>query len=93
VCRLNELGAGDFDLNYIRDRQGHEVDFLITNDRKPCMLIEAKMGERNLTKSLLYFSKLLKLPCCQIVSCIDDAEAYPSQRYVVPAWRFLAMLG
>ncbi|MDQ7826685.1 MAG: ATP-binding protein [Candidatus Eremiobacteraeota bacterium] len=93
LCRLNEQGAGDFDLHYVRTREGHEVDFLITYDRKPLVLIEAKARERSLTRSVSYFSRLLSVPCFQVVWKLDDAEEHPGERFVVPAWRFFALLG
>ena len=39
---------GEFELFYIRDKQKREVDFLMTKDHEPWMLVEAKSGERNL---------------------------------------------
>ncbi len=93
VCRMNELGAGDFELYYIRDREGREVDFLIVRDRKPLALVEAKKGESALSRSGVRFSGALDVPYYQLVSEHDTVEAYQSNMFIVPAWRFLALLG
>lgn len=37
-----DLGYGDYGLWYLRDREGREVDFLITKNEKPLVAIEAK---------------------------------------------------
>ncbi len=93
VCRWNELGLGKFELRQIWNQQGQEVDFVVIKDRKPFALFEAKKGETNISKSGAYFNKLLKIPYYQLVSDYDIVEAYPDNRYVVSAWRFLGLLG
>jgi len=47
-----DLGWGQFDLWYIRDKQKREIDFLVTRDRKPWFLIEAKRSDTSLTPTL-----------------------------------------
>ena len=37
-----DLGLGQFDLHYIRDTAQREVDFLISRDAKPWIMIEVK---------------------------------------------------
>ena len=93
VNRWNELGLGDFELRYIRNQQGQEVDFVLIKDNKPFALFEAKKNEDNISKSGLYFSRMLKIPYYQIVSDKDIVEAYPENKYILSAWRFLGLLG
>lgn len=93
VCRWNELGLGDFELRYIRNQQGQEVDFVMIKDQRPFALFEAKKGNTDISKSGVYFNKLLKIPYYQIVSEHDIVEAYPDNRYVVSAWRILGLFG
>ena len=93
VCRWNELGLSDFELRYIRNQHGQEVDFIIIKDQKPFALFEAKKGDTNISKSGIYFNKLLGIPYYQIVSGEDIVEAYPNNRYILSAWRFLGLLG
>ena len=44
-------------LNYLRVKDGQEVDFLITQDTKPTAMIEVKSSDSDLHKGLTYFSK------------------------------------
>lgn len=37
-----DSGLGRFELGYIRDKQQHEVDFVVTKEGEPFMLVEAK---------------------------------------------------
>lgn len=50
-----DLGLGNFELRYLRDKLKREVDFLIVRDRKPWFLVEAKNGDDKLSDSLGYF--------------------------------------
>jgi predicted AAA+ superfamily ATPase len=93
ISRWNELGLGDFELRYIRNQQGQEVDFVVIKNQRPFALFEAKKGETGISKSGVYFNKLLKIPYYQLVSDCDIVEAYPDDRYVITAWRFLGLCG
>lgn len=93
ISRWNELGLGDFELRYIRNHQGQEVDFVIIKDREPLVLFEAKKTDTGISKSGIYFNNLLRIPYYQIVSDYDLVEAYSGNKYIVSAWRFLGLLG
>ncbi len=93
VCRWSELGLGDFELRYIRNQQGQEVDFVIVKGQKPLALFEAKRGDIDMSKSGAYFNKLLKIPYYQLVLDHDIVESYPDNKYIISAWRFLGLLG
>jgi predicted AAA+ superfamily ATPase len=51
----NDLGRGRFELHYIRNREHQEVDFLVTKDLKPWLLVEAKVSDTTLNPSLSRF--------------------------------------
>lgn len=56
-----DLGFGKFGLYFIRDKEKREVDFLVTMDEKPWMLIEVKKSAKEpLSKNLLYFRDQIK---------------------------------
>lgn len=93
VNRFNELGLGDFDLRYVRNKQKEEIDFLVVKNNKPFALFEAKENETDIPKSAHYFSRILKIPYFQLVNNTDIVEAYPDNKYVVSAWRFFAITG
>ena len=44
----------DLELRYFRDRDGREVDFVITEDGKPILLVEAKLSDAEVDGSLRY---------------------------------------
>ena len=68
VSSWNEWGWGTFDLFYVRNKDGHEVDFLITERRKPWLLIEAKESEIDLAPALARFQDQLKGSSVQLVN-------------------------
>lgn len=39
-----DAGKGHFELKYLRNKDGNEIDFLITRDRKPWLPIEVKLS-------------------------------------------------
>ena len=93
ICRWNELGLGDFDLRYIRNHQGREVDFLLIKNNQPFALLEAKETNSEPAPSGSYFGNRLQVPYYQVVEHFDDVEAWPDRRYVVAASRLLSLLG
>ncbi len=93
VSRWNEFGLGDFDLRYIRNHQGKEVDFLIIKNNQPFALIEAKTADSSLSKSGLYFKKYLDVPFYQIVRDYQKIDVYDNNCYVISAARFLSLIG
>jgi len=42
----SDAGYGDFELCYVRNRDGRELDFLVTRDRAPWLPVEAKVSDR-----------------------------------------------
>lgn len=55
-----DCAFGEFALHYVRDKSKREVDFLITREAKPWMLVECKSGKTSPAAALLDFSKVLK---------------------------------
>ena len=54
----SDMGFGDFNLHYIRNKEKEEVDFLISESNKPKLLIEAKLSDTNPSKSLIKFQRI-----------------------------------
>jgi len=61
-------GYGDYELWFLRDRDRREVDFCITKDNKPFLLVEAKLSDTIPAEPLDYFSNRLKTRAVQIVA-------------------------
>ncbi|MDY0001666.1 MAG: ATP-binding protein [Polyangia bacterium] len=53
-------GLGTFELRYLRDKEQREVDFLILRDRRPWMLVEAKLKDQRPSSHLRYFAGALR---------------------------------
>ncbi len=59
----NDAGFGKYDLFFLRDKEQREVDFLITCNDKPWIMIEVKSSSNNsLNKNLLNFQKQIDAP-------------------------------
>ncbi len=50
-----DLGLGEFELRYVRDKQQNEVDFVVVRDGTPWFLVEAKHRDAKLSPALAYF--------------------------------------
>ncbi|HEY3235651.1 MAG TPA: AAA family ATPase [Polyangiaceae bacterium] len=88
----SDLGLGEFGLWYWRDREKREVDFVITERRRPVALIESKLSGEALSPSLLYLGQQLGgIPQVQLVRKDGVDRARKSTR-IVSADRFLTAL-
>lgn len=91
-----DLGLGTFRLFYVRDKLQREVDFLVTRNRKPWMLVEAKTSDTKLSPSLAYYhQKLGTSHAFQIVRELPFEAADCFARHdpvVVPARTLLSQL-
>jgi predicted AAA+ superfamily ATPase len=91
-----DLGFGDYDLRYVRDKRKREVDFLVVRDRKPWFLVEVKTNDRKLSPSLAHFQAQTKAPLAfQVVMNLpfEPSDCFLSRRpIIVPAKTFLSQL-
>ena len=91
-----DLGFGEFELRYLRDKQKREVDFLVVKDRKPWFLAEVKLSETSLSPSLVHFLAQTKAThAFQVVVNLpyEPADCFSVHRpAVVPARTFLSQL-
>jgi predicted AAA+ superfamily ATPase len=93
----NDMGLGNFQLNYLRDRNQREVDFVVIKDTKPWFLVEVKNSDKTISPSLSFFQDQIKAPFAfQVVLEADyvDADCFsPMNRLIlVPAKTFLSQL-
>ena len=51
-----DTSGRDLDLRYFRDKDGREVDFIVTENDEPVQLIECKLSDRPADKNLKYLS-------------------------------------
>lgn len=69
--------AENYALHYLRDKEGREVDFVIVKDHAIQQLVEIKMTNEDVSKSLSYFSQKYNLPAIQLVKNLRNE--YKSQ--------------
>ena len=76
-----DSGQGLFDLQFVRDKEKREIDFLVTRDRKPWILVECKSKSKTPSPYLGHFSSHLKTPLnFQLVEDNDYDREFPFQR-------------
>ena len=56
-----DTAQGHFELFFLRDKDGREVDFLVTRDEEPWLLVEVKSGEKQPSRSLISFGEKLNI--------------------------------
>ena len=93
----SDMGLGDFELGYLRDKDKREVDFLVARDGKPWFLVEVKQRDEKVGTALEYYQRQLDTPhAFQVVLDADyvgaDCFAKPRGPLVVPARTFLSQL-
>jgi len=79
-------------LNYIRDRDQREVDFLVTVDNKPWFCVEAKNVYKNIPAPLKYFQEKLKIPYAFEVVKENGIDFVKDGVRVISASKFLTGL-
>jgi predicted AAA+ superfamily ATPase len=63
ACHLwTDAAHGDFDLHFIRTKDGAEVDFVVSRDRKPWLLVECTSGDTDPDPRLAGFKARLAAP-------------------------------
>ena len=62
------MGRGNLGLHYLRTKEGREVDFLVSRNRKPMFLVETKTGDDTPSPSLIRFQKALGIPAVQLLN-------------------------
>ncbi len=56
----NDAGLGEFQLNFLRDKEKREVDFIVIKNKKPWFIVEVKSSENEtLSPNLRYFQELV----------------------------------
>ena len=95
ITLWNETGLGKYDIFYIRTKEQQEVDFLITKNNAPWILVEAKYSNNNsISKNLFYFQEKTKAPFAfQVVHNLEyvDKSCFEHEGpIIVPASTFLS---
>lgn len=93
VSAWNEWGKGNYQLMYVRTKDGREVDFVITDKDKPYLLVECKMNEKKLASNLTYFKEKIKAPIAfQVIHESGYLKQVDRGTFIVGQDRFLQIL-
>jgi predicted AAA+ superfamily ATPase len=93
VHHQQDTQGRDLELRYFRDTDGREVDFVVTDRRKPVLFVECKQADAAVDKSLRYLKE--RFPECEAwqVSAEGGKDATtPEGIRIAPALRFLSGL-
>ncbi len=91
-----DLGFGDCELHYVRDKQKAEADFLVSKDDRPWFLVEVKTSDVRLSPALAFYQKRLGVRhAFQVVMNLpyEDVDCFAqNEPTVVSARTFLSQL-
>ena len=91
-----ERGDKTLSLNFIRDKEKREVDFVLSDRGKPLCLVECKTSDEALSPNLVHFQRKLKAPVAiQLLHKSGVCQKRRTQgmtQWVVSADRWLALL-
>lgn len=92
--QYHEDTAGrELELRYFRDKDGREVDFVVTENRKPLLFVEAKWADTDVDKNLKYLvGKFPTVDAVQVSATGTKDFTTPEGIRVRPALGWLASL-
>ncbi len=81
----------DWGLHYLNKKGNAEVDFLITHEGRPSIMIEVKMSDSSPSKGFSVFrEELSKTKCIQLVQKLDREKTYPDGTEIREVGHWLA---
>lgn len=97
VDAWNDLGYGQFQLCYLRDKSKREADFIVVRDGSPYFIAEVKHKQTDPSESLKHFQRETQSPFAfQVVIESDyvnaDCFSRAGKPLIVPARTFLSQL-
>lgn len=92
VHYLHDAQGYDTNLHFLRDVDGREVDFIVSNGGKPWFAVEVKMQEQTISRHLSYFAARLGIPYLFQVVMPPGVDQFIGDVRLLSADRFLAGL-
>jgi predicted AAA+ superfamily ATPase len=83
ISNWNDLGLGVFALHYIRNKEKEEADFLIVDNNHPFLLVETKLSEDQVSKSLFKFQSKLNVPAVHLVNKLGIHKTISNEKQKV----------
>jgi predicted AAA+ superfamily ATPase len=88
----SDLGFGQAEVYYIRNRDGIEIDFLVALNRKPAFLVETKLSDANISRASKSIADLLGVPLVQLVKTDGICIHHTNGAWSLSASRFLEFM-
>ncbi|MBU1398460.1 MAG: DUF4143 domain-containing protein, partial [Proteobacteria bacterium] len=80
-----------WNLFYLRNKDGREIDFLITNNEQPALMIEVKWSDSDRSPNFSFFGKHFnEVRKIQIVKELDREKTYPDGVQIRTAQNWLS---
>ena len=89
VQRAQDVDGADLSLQYLRTRDGNEIDFLVASEKEPVQLVEVKWKDARLSSSFKKFLPEKPLSRIQVVGELAQSKSYPAGERIEPAKDFL----
>jgi hypothetical protein len=89
---MNDVDGYRVELSFLRDVEGREVDFLVTENGKPWFAVEVKSSFRDISKNLAYFGEKLKIPFLYQVVYDQDVDIRKDRIRAMSVDKFLLSL-
>jgi len=90
--RAGDVDGEEIDLRYIRNKDGREIDFLVTREQQPWQLIEVKWKDDSLSGNFRKFLPREPLKRIQVVGELARNKSFPGGERIESAKDFLAGL-
>jgi predicted AAA+ superfamily ATPase len=90
--RRQDVEGEYFAMHYIRNKDGQEIDFLITQDNRPRKLIEVKWKDAGLSPNFKKFLPEESLSRVQVVGELAQNKSFPTGERIESAKDFLAIV-
>ena len=86
---LEDTEGYKMDLQYLRDRDGREIDFVVVKDNKPLFAVECKSSDTVLSKNIRYFKTRTNIPeFYQVHLGHKDYGSADIEGRSLPFWKF-----
>lgn len=92
-CHFSQdWGHAELDLHFVRDKEKREVDFLVTQEKKPWLLIEAKLSDPRPGPAIHHFAERLGVRHKFMVVANLERPGTAADVHVIDAPTFLGSL-
>jgi len=89
---LHDSEGHKAELQFLRDTEGRETDFIITINKKPWLAVETKLSDKKISKHLKYFAEKIDIPFLYQITKESNVDFWQDNIRVISAEKFLGGL-